>query len=65
VAARQKNTIRTSAIHTGQPNLCLEPFAAANDGSMARIIQHANAAVHEKQAVQAKLRPPVFKRVSA
>jgi hypothetical protein len=65
VAARQKNTIRTSAIHTGQTDLRLEPFAVANDGSMAWIIRHANAAVHEEQGVQAELRPPALKRVSA
>ena len=67
VAARQKNTVRTSVILPAQAHARIEALAAANDVSTAWVIRHAVVRFLEEHGDQAELplRRPPAKKVSA
>lgn len=67
MAARQKNTVRTSVILPEQAHARIEALAAANDVSTAWVIRHAVMRFLEEHGDQTELplRRPATKKVPA
>jgi predicted transcriptional regulator len=67
VAARQKNTVRTSVILPEQAHARIEALAAANDVSTAWVIRHAVVRFLEEHGDQTELplRQPAPRKVPA